>query len=250
MAKFVLIGGGENGREGTTYETENIDKEIVEITNKKKPNFLFLAHGNSYEESYYSVMRNIYENKFDCMCDMLTKEEVFFPSIANEKLKRADIIYVGGGNTLKMINIWKKSGFNNILMKYIDEDKVFCGISAGAICWCKYGLSDSRKFTSNSDKYIKVSGLNIFEILFCPSYDENLNKQESLKKVMERTYKIPAIACEKGSAIVIENNQYKLIRSLENKHIYKSFYKNGEYFHKDMKIDNKFHKLENLMQKI
>lgn len=31
MAKFVLIGGGENGRKGTKYETEKIDKEIVEL---------------------------------------------------------------------------------------------------------------------------------------------------------------------------------------------------------------------------
>ena len=29
MGIFVLIGGGENGREGTNYETEKIDKEIV-----------------------------------------------------------------------------------------------------------------------------------------------------------------------------------------------------------------------------
>ena len=28
MGIFVLIGGGENGREGTNYETEKIDKEI------------------------------------------------------------------------------------------------------------------------------------------------------------------------------------------------------------------------------
>ena len=136
MARFVLIGGGENGREGTKYETQSIDKEIVKITNRKNPNFLFLAHGNDYEESYYNVMKKIYQNKFNCTCDILTKEEVFSLEIANEKLKLADIIYIGGGNTLKMINIWKRSGFSNILRNYITEDKTLCGISAGAIGAC------------------------------------------------------------------------------------------------------------------
>ncbi len=47
--KIVAIGGGENGRlrsDGTKepYETELIDKEIVRLTGKKYPNFLFLGH--------------------------------------------------------------------------------------------------------------------------------------------------------------------------------------------------------------
>ena len=51
MSKFVLIGGGENGRKGTEYETKEIDKEIIKLTNKvNNINFLFLAHGNNYED--------------------------------------------------------------------------------------------------------------------------------------------------------------------------------------------------------
>ena len=47
--KIVAIGGGENGRiksNGTysPYETKQIDMEIINITGKKHPNFLFLAH--------------------------------------------------------------------------------------------------------------------------------------------------------------------------------------------------------------
>ena len=46
MSIFVLIGGGDNGREGTNYETEAIDKEIIKLANKVQDiNFLFLAQG-------------------------------------------------------------------------------------------------------------------------------------------------------------------------------------------------------------
>ena len=51
--KMVLIGGGENGRilengEKTLYETELMDKEIIRLTNKKKPNYLFIDHAMDF----------------------------------------------------------------------------------------------------------------------------------------------------------------------------------------------------------
>ena len=249
MSRLVLIGGGENGREGTLYETENIDEEIVKGTKKKQPNFLFLAHGNKYEKSYYEVMQKIYAGRFGCKCDILKKEEIFNKDISEEKIKWADIVYVGGGNTLNMINLWKKSGLADTLERYIDTQKTFCGISAGAICWCKYGLSDSRQFTNNSDKFIRVSGLGLIDILLCPSYDEKKAKQENLKNMMQRTHKIPAIAFEKGTAIVIEDEKYKAIKSINNKKIYKCFYRDKEYQKIEIKVDDEFYKLEELVRK-
>ena len=63
--KIVAIGGGENGRylgEGKyyPYETEPMDKEIIKLTKKEKPNFLFLAHSQSSLEvqtSYFETMK-------------------------------------------------------------------------------------------------------------------------------------------------------------------------------------------------
>lgn len=40
MKKLVLIGGGDIGRGNTSYETDVIDKKVVELTNKANPNFL------------------------------------------------------------------------------------------------------------------------------------------------------------------------------------------------------------------
>ena len=250
MGRFVLIGGGENGREGTVYETEKIDEEIVKGTKKRHPNFLFLAHGNNYEKPYYEVMKKIYTNRFGCVCDSLFKEELNNKRVSEEKIKCADIIYIGGGNTLNMMNKWRREGFTNILKKYINTSKTFCGISAGAICWCKCGLSDSRVSANKPNNYICVSGLGLIDILLCPSYDEKKNKQESLQKKMSKVYKIPALAFEKGTAIIIEDGKYKAIRSLDDKKIYKCFYKNKEYSKTEIDINKGFNKLENLIQKI
>lgn len=225
MSKFVLIGGGENGREGTEYETGEIDKEIIKLTNKPNNiNFLFLAHGNNYEDSYYEIMKKIYTEKFNCNCDILTKKEVQEKEIAQKKIEWADIVYVGGGNTLNMMQLWSQSGFDEILKSFLQKEKVFCGISAGAICWCKYGISDSKK-NNEDDEYIIVKGLDIFNILFCPSYDERIKSEENLERLM-KDVKMPMLALEKGTAIIINNGKYKIIRSLKNKKVYK---KEGKY---------------------
>lgn len=246
MGKFVLIGGGENGREGTKYETEQIDREIARLSNKNSDiHYLFLAHGNDYENSYYEVMSKIYKEKFNCECDILTKKEIENYDTVKNKIEWADIIYVGGGNTLKMMNLWKVNGFDTILKPFINSEKVFCGISAGAICWCKYGVSDSNMKTNNDD-YIKVEGLNIFNTLFCPSYDERKEKEENLKKIMKES-ELPMLALEKGTAIVIEKGKCKAIRSLENKKIYKCFYKNENMYKIEIPIDKEYQSFEKLI---
>jgi len=65
--KIIAIGGGENGRvksDGTRhpYELENQDIEIIRLTKKEHPNFLFLAHTFAFseeiQEDYYQTMKN------------------------------------------------------------------------------------------------------------------------------------------------------------------------------------------------
>lgn len=43
MGKIVAIGGGENGHHNTKYETAPFDKEIIRLTGKQNPNFLFIG---------------------------------------------------------------------------------------------------------------------------------------------------------------------------------------------------------------
>ena len=49
--KIVAIGGGENGRylgngKYHEYETEPMDKEIIRLTGKENPNYLWFMHNH------------------------------------------------------------------------------------------------------------------------------------------------------------------------------------------------------------
>ena len=121
--KIVAIGGGENGRitsDGTRkpYETGPIDQEIINLTGKEKPHFLFLAHSQDTienENSNFETMQAIYNGKYGCECKHLLKDQLNDIEYAKSLVNWADIIYEGGGNTLDMIALWKNTKFDKIL---------------------------------------------------------------------------------------------------------------------------------------
>ena len=64
--KIVAIGGGENGRGEHPYETGPFDREIVRLTGKDDPNFLFIGLANSFADSYYATMCDIFHDRLWC----------------------------------------------------------------------------------------------------------------------------------------------------------------------------------------
>ena len=133
--KIVAIGGGENGRlleDGTfaPYNTQKIDEEIVKLSNKENPHFLFINHAMpslEIQESYFQTMQKIYGNKFNCICKNLKTNELDDKLKVKEKIEWADIIYEGGGDTAYMINLWKNTGFDKFLYDAWNKGKVICG---------------------------------------------------------------------------------------------------------------------------
>lgn len=92
-------------------------------------------------------MDGIYNGIFGCKTDYLRYEKIKDKNITSSKIKKADIIYIGGGNTYKLMRLFKLYGIDEMLIEAYNKDKVLCGVSAGAICWCDYGNSDSRKIS-------------------------------------------------------------------------------------------------------
>ena len=139
MKKIVAIGGGENGRisedgKKLDYETREIDEEIIRLTEKKKPNYLFICHSFSFskeiQDSYYETMKKIYGDIFGCNCKHLRSDELTDMETVKKKVEWADIIYEGGGDTGSMIKLWKKTKFDKVLYNAWQDGKVICGISA------------------------------------------------------------------------------------------------------------------------
>jgi dipeptidase E len=228
--KIVAIGGGEIGRPGFSVETTQIDKEIVRLTGKSKPNLLFIPTASSDSEGYAKVVEKHFGTNLGCKVDtlFLLKQKLSRNEIEN-KILNTDMIYVGGGNTLKMMNVWRKYGVDKLLVKAGEKGVVLSGVSAGAICWFRSGSSDSRRFTDPKADLIKVNGINLVPALFCPHYDFEKDRKPDLKRLMKKTSGV-AIAIDNCCAIEIIDDTYRIISSKKTVNAYKVYWKNGECF--------------------
>jgi dipeptidase E len=142
MKKIVAIGGGEIGRPGYEVETQAIDEEIIKLTGKKNPLVLFIPTASSDSREYVSVFQEHFGKRLSCRTDVLYLTNKISKDKIEKKVLSTDVIYVGGGNTLRMMTIWRKLGVDAILKKAWEKGIVVTGISAGAICWFDYGHSD------------------------------------------------------------------------------------------------------------
>lgn len=247
--KIVAIGGGEIGRPGYPVETTEIDKEIIKLTGKKHPKLLFLPTASSDSEGYVTVVREHFQKRLGCVVDVLyllnkkvSKQEI------EEKVFTSDVIYVGGGNTLKMMNIWRKNGLHNILQEAGNKGIVLSGVSAGAICWFRYGSSDSRRFANPNANLIKVSGLGIIDGLFCPHYDVEADRKTDLKDLMKKTSGV-AISVDNCCAIEIVDNSFRIIDSKATANAYKVYWQKDKYVEERIEKNNELLPLSTLLVK-
>ena len=254
MGKIIALGGGQIGglnEKGVLCQSETlkIDKEIVSLSGKKNPKLLFIPTASGDSESYFENIKKHY-SKLGCKVDVLylIKEKLTKIQIKN-KILSANIIYVGGGNTLKMMTLWRKLSVDSYLKIAYNNGAVLSGISAGSICWFNYGNSDSRKFTSNSNKLIKVKGLGFIKALHCPHYNTERRRKKDLKRMMKSTYKLVSIALEDCCAIEVIDNKYRIIKSKPRAKAFKIYWKKGRYFKEEITSKKEFKNLDRLLEK-
>lgn len=248
--KIVAIGGGRViSPPDRVPQTLPIDKAIVKLAGKKTPKLLFIPTASLDNVEYCQAIKRLYANTLGCKFDTLllfldrpTKKAI------REKILSADIIYVGGGNTLRMMNLWRKLGIDTLINQARQKGAVLCGLSAGAICWFRQGNSDSRKFVNEDDKtLIKVTGLNFVDALACPHYDVEKHRQPELRKMMQTTKGI-AIALDNCAAIEINDEQYRIYTSANRKNAYKVYWHSGKYFKEQLPKDGKYRAVSELLK--
>lgn len=249
MKKIVAIGGGEIGRPGYPVETTKIDLEIIRITGKKKPKLLFIPTASSDAESYFEVVKKHFGKRLGCETDVLylIKEKPSKKEIEG-KIFKSDIVYVGGGNTFKMMKVWRNGGVDKVLREAYQKGIVLSGVSAGSICWFRWGNSDSRRFANPNADLIKVSGLGLISALHCPHYDFEKDRKPDLKKMMRKTSGV-AIAIDNCCAVEVIDDKYRIIGSKMSANAYKVYWKANKYHQEKIKKEKEFRSLKKLLKK-
>ena len=228
--KIFAISGGGNGALGHPYELKDFDRYIVHLTGRDTPHLLFISFSQNdiaNADSYYDTINNNF-SAFGCSCEHLCDRDLVNIQQVKQKIKKADIIYVGGGNTLRLMQKLRRFGIDKMIVQAGKRGAVLCGVSAGAICWCRCGNSDSRRFTSGSDKLIKVTGLGLVDVLFCPHFDVEPHRQSDIVRMM-RTTKGVALALDNLVALEIIDENYQIHKLTKSAQAYKCYWQKGNF---------------------
>lgn len=246
MKHIIAIGGGGFGGH---YDIRPIHQEIVNRAGKPQPHALFIPTASSDCPKYSAKMQQEF-GELGCTLSVLQliAEKPSQQEIAHA-ITSADIIYVGGGNTLMMMTLWRRLGIDTLLTQAYQEGKVLCGPSAGSICWFAFGNSDSRKFKNPDADLIKVRGLGLIRALHCPHYDSEADRKDSLKAMMRKVYGLVALAIDDCCALQVMDNQYRIISTKPTANAYKIYWYRGQFYHETIAKNTDFRPLDELLRK-
>lgn len=244
--KIVAIGGGEILNPDLTRDTVALDKEIIRLSGKKFPKLLFIPTASRDAKSYCKNILEYFGTELGCKVEFLLLYSQTDEKLIRQKIDSADIVYVGGGNTYAMIRRWRALGVDRMLSDAMERGTVMSGLSAGAICWFRYGASDSRKFKNPDADMIKVSGLDFINSVFCPHFNSEPHREEFLRELMKKT-KLPAIGVDDCCAVEIIGSKYRIISSDDEANAYKIYWKNKEYHKETITKSNKMRDISELL---
>ena len=209
MKVIIPIGGGEI----STQSTLKIDKYIVELANKEKPKVLFIPTASGDMKSYIDKFTNYYQS-LGCEVDALLLSITDNDNLIRSKIFTSDIIYIGGGNTARMMRIFKRNKVNEYLKLAYEKGIILTGLSAGAMCYFTNGYSDSNRSTNPEASLCLVKCLDIIPYCFCPHYNEE--ERKSFDEFVKNKH-FNGLALEDNTALVYIDDQIKgIIKSDDN----------------------------------
>jgi dipeptidase E len=245
---IVAIGGGVMKTRGTAA----IDREIMRLAHKKNPKLLFIPTASSDSEIYWKHVQEYFGRFLKCKTDVLflIKERPSKERI-RDKILSADIIYVGGGNTLMMMRLWRRLGVDKLLRQAYENGIVLSGISAGSICWFDSGHSDSMSFYNPRKwKYINVKGLGLINGIHCPHYNgmtRGIPRRKHFREMIRKTGGI-GIAIENNCAIeFVDGRFYRVIRSKGNSRAYRVYKSGGDVVAEQIRPQKQLAPIESLI---
>ena len=259
VRKIIAIGGGENGRinskgEKLPYELAEIDKEIIRVSGKENPRVLFLAHaqisfGDENEKRYNETIHRVYNGMYGCDFRWLKASELTGDyEKAKDDIAWADVIYEGGGDTVAMIELWRKTGFDALLKNAWESGKVMCGVSAGAICWFSLGNTNVPGY--KDAEVNRIPGLGFVDAYFSPHCQMEW-KRESEIKSLKYINKV-GLSVSNCAAVEIVGEKYRVITSTPadagfRPYVLRTYWKDGVMHEEELKPTAAFAPLDELL---
>ena len=203
--QIIVMGGG-----GFTMEPDNplLDGYALAATGRRRPRVCFVPTAAGDAAAY---IERFYESFPDELCEP-THLSLFSRKIDDLAafLCAQDLVYVGGGNTVNLLAVWRAQRMDRVLAEVLAAGTVFCGVSAGALCWFERGITDSY----SPDLRPLTNGLGLLPGAFCPHFDSDRRRPEAFRAFVAE-HGEPALAAEDGVALHFADG--RLLRAVRSR---------------------------------
>jgi dipeptidase E len=163
--QILALGGG-----GFSMERDGslLDDYVLSLAPAARPRVCFLPTASGDADHY--VVR--FYRRFSSGCEAshvsLFRRDQGTGGVEEDiaaHLLAQDVIYVGGGNVVSMLGVWRAHGLDEVLARAWREGVILCGPSAGSLCWFSEALSAFHGAPR------RVRGLGLLPYSNCVHYD-------------------------------------------------------------------------------
>lgn len=130
-----------------------------------------------------------------------------------EEFKDIDLVLVAGGNTFYLLDQIKKSGFDQLLPRLLDNGVVYVGSSAGSIVCCPT-IEGAKKFDDPKDApdLVNYEGLNLYNEVIIPHAQKEKYSQrikETTQEMIQKGFKVTTLT--DNEAVLINDDEVKRV---------------------------------------
>jgi peptidase E len=185
------MGGG-----GWMMDDPALDRAVLELTDARRPRICFVPTASGDHPSWAARFLEAFpEGGFDASILRLFDREV---ADIDAFLGAQDIVYVGGGNTVSMLAVWRAHGVDRALRAAYDAGVVMAGMSAGANCWFQACTTDS--FLLGRADPLR-DGLGFVTGSFTPHYGSEPARRPAVLELVASGELPPGFACDDYAAV-------------------------------------------------
>ncbi|MFI5009424.1 MAG: Type 1 glutamine amidotransferase-like domain-containing protein [Solirubrobacterales bacterium] len=204
--QILALGGG-----GFSMERDGslLDDYVLSLAPAKRPRVCFLPTASGDADHYVVRFYRRFSSECEASHVSLFRRDQGTGGVEEDiaaHLLAQDVIYVGGGNVVSMLGVWRAHGLHEVLQRAWREGIVLCGPSAGSLCWFSEALSAFHGAPR------RVRGLGLLPYSNCVHYDAEPERRAEYHRFVGDGMRA-GFAADDGAALHFRGRQLERVVS-------------------------------------
>ena len=191
---IFAVGGGGFTHEQNSDNSDRMLEDYLLTLSSSHPNIGYIGHASNDDPARLSAFFARFEGVANPSHLSVTADVAAAKAFVDD----LDILYVGGGSTLKMLSHWHKTGIASVLMAAGQHGVILSGVSAGAVCWFEQLL-----LSAEENVYVLAAGLGLISGSACPHYSNDSSRQIAYDTQIRKGNLLSGVAIDDGVGVHI-----------------------------------------------